>query len=182
MSHLTLLLLALVAPQHMHSFSPSISTPNLRVLPRHKITSLFASTSNEEKLDVSSSQLNCNRRQIVTRAATGVAALFIATSENANAESSAKVAVSSETKLSIEAKTQPTPSKSPSADKPSPKSSNKLENPGDVKNCSDFENYKDAKTWFDKYYDLYGDVAKLDKNNNLIPCEALPGAPPNKSK
>lgn len=28
-----------------------------------------------------------------------------------------------------------------------------------------------------RYYDLYGDIAKLDKNSNMIPCESLPGAP-----
>ncbi len=50
-------------------------------------------------------------------------------------------------------------------------------NPGDTKNCSDFATYSQAKAWFDLYYPYYGDVAKLDGNNNLIPCEALPGAP-----
>lgn len=63
-----------------------------------------------------------------------------------------------------------------------PKSNSKLDNPGDVKNCPDFATYKEAKEWFDKYYDLYGDVAKLDKNNNGIPCESLPGAPVLKNK
>ena len=178
--HLVLLLLALAAPQHTNSFSPSRSAHNARTLP-HRCTLLFASTPNEDVLAVSSSQVKCNRRTIVTRVAAG-AALFVFTSEKANAEASAKVAVSSETKLALEVKSQPTQSKSPSADKSTPKNTNKLENPGDVKNCSDFDNYKDAKTWFDKYYDLYGDVAKLDKNNNLIPCESLPGAPSKKSK
>ena len=42
--------------------------------------------------------------------------------------------------------------------------------------------YREAKDWFDKYYDFYGDVARLDKNKNLIPCESLPGAPSMKKK
>lgn len=50
-------------------------------------------------------------------------------------------------------------------------------NPGDTKNCTDFPNYAAAKAWFDTYYPHYGDVAKLDADNNLIPCESLPGAP-----
>lgn len=50
-------------------------------------------------------------------------------------------------------------------------------NPGDTKNCSDFPNYAAAKQWFDTYYPYYGDIARLDQNNDMIPCESLPGAP-----
>ena len=50
-------------------------------------------------------------------------------------------------------------------------------NPGDTKNCSDFRNYAEAKSWFDTYYPYYGDIAKLDGNNDGIPCESLTGAP-----
>jgi hypothetical protein len=52
-----------------------------------------------------------------------------------------------------------------------------LSDPGDSKNCGDFSNYSEAKAWFDKYYDAYGDIAKLDRDGDLIPCESLPGAP-----
>jgi len=48
-------------------------------------------------------------------------------------------------------------------------------NPGDVKNCSDFGTYAEAKAWFDTYFVYYGDVAKLDGNKDGVPCEALPG-------
>ena len=54
---------------------------------------------------------------------------------------------------------------------------NKLTNPGDSKNCKDFETYRDARAWYDKYFPLYGDVARLDGDNDGIPCENLPGAP-----
>lgn len=50
-------------------------------------------------------------------------------------------------------------------------------NPGDTKNCNDFATYGEAKAWFDTYYPHYGDVARLDGNNDGIPCESLPGAP-----
>ena len=50
-------------------------------------------------------------------------------------------------------------------------------NPGDTKNCTDFATYAEAKAWFDKYFPYYGDVAKLDNNNDGRPCETLPGAP-----
>ena len=51
------------------------------------------------------------------------------------------------------------------------------ENPGDTKNCSDFLNYAEAKSWFDTYFPLYGDVARLDGDNDGEPCESLPGGP-----
>ena len=50
-------------------------------------------------------------------------------------------------------------------------------NPGDSKNCSDFSTYAEAKAWFDLYYPYYGDVANLDGNGDLQPCESLPGGP-----
>jgi len=55
--------------------------------------------------------------------------------------------------------------------------SSQPENPGDSKNCGDFANYAEAKAWFDEYYPYYGDVARLDKDGDLIPCESLSGAP-----
>ena len=51
------------------------------------------------------------------------------------------------------------------------------ENPGDTKNCSDFLNYAEAKSWFDTYFPLYGDVARLDGDNDGEPCESLSGKP-----
>ncbi len=49
--------------------------------------------------------------------------------------------------------------------------------PGDTVNCPDFATYAQAKAYFDRYYPYYGDVAKLDADNDGIPCESLPGAP-----
>lgn len=66
--------------------------------------------------------------------------------------------------------TPPTPPTPPSP--PSPPA-----NPGDSKNCSDFANWAQAKAWFDTYFPYYGDIARLDQNNDGIPCESLPGAP-----
>ena len=109
-------------------------------------------------------------------------------SENvANASVSAKAEVTAVVSSEVVASgSTPSPSPAPYkssppsvASTPSPKSNDKilLENPGDVKNCPDFATYQEAKEWFDKYYYLHGDVAQLDKNNNGIPCESLPGAP-----
>jgi hypothetical protein len=50
-------------------------------------------------------------------------------------------------------------------------------NPGDTVNCSDFGGWSKANAYFWEYYRYYGDVAKLDGDNNLIPCQSLPGAP-----
>ncbi len=55
--------------------------------------------------------------------------------------------------------------------------SSQPDNPGDTKNCGDFSNYSEAKAWFDTYYPYYGDVARLDGDDDLEPCESLPGAP-----
>ena len=55
--------------------------------------------------------------------------------------------------------------------------SSQPDNPEDTKNCGDFANYSEAKTWFDTYYPYYGDVANLDGDNDGEPCESLPGGP-----
>ena len=51
------------------------------------------------------------------------------------------------------------------------------DNPGNTKNCSDFDTYQEAKIWFDTYYQYYGDVAGLDGDDDQEPCESLPGGP-----
>jgi len=50
-------------------------------------------------------------------------------------------------------------------------------NPGNVKNCGDFDSYLEAKEWFDTYFADYGDIANLDNNGDGEPCESLPGGP-----
>jgi hypothetical protein len=50
-------------------------------------------------------------------------------------------------------------------------------NPGDTKNCSDFATHAEAQAWFDLYYPLYKDVARLDADGNGIACESLPDGP-----
>ena len=50
-------------------------------------------------------------------------------------------------------------------------------NPGNTKNCSDFSTYPEAKVWFDTYFPYYGDVARLDGDNDGEPCESLTGGP-----
>lgn len=47
-------------------------------------------------------------------------------------------------------------------------------NPGDSKNCGDFATQREAQAWFDKYYPYYGDVARLDADDDGIVCESLP--------
>lgn len=64
-----------------------------------------------------------------------------------------------------------------STEKSSPVGKIALANPGNVKNCSDFKDYAEAKAWYDKYFPLYGDVGKLDGDNDGVPCESLKGAP-----
>lgn len=40
--------------------------------------------------------------------------------------------------------------------------------------CSDFDNYEDALRWYEFYKPWYGDVAKLDRNSDGVPCPGLP--------
>ncbi len=47
-------------------------------------------------------------------------------------------------------------------------------NPGDTVNCDDFDTQAQAQAWFDKYKPYYGDVARLDRDNNGIACESRP--------
>lgn len=50
-------------------------------------------------------------------------------------------------------------------------------NPGDSKNCGDFSTWRAAQDWFDLHFPHYGDVARLDADDDGIACESLPGAP-----
>ena len=53
-------------------------------------------------------------------------------------------------------------------------SENPPKNPGDTKGCSDFETYEDALKWYEIYEPYYGDVAKLDRDGDGVPCPGLP--------
>ena len=46
-------------------------------------------------------------------------------------------------------------------------------NPGDSKNCSDFSTHNQAQVWFNTYFPYYGDVARLDGNDDGVACESL---------
>jgi hypothetical protein len=48
-----------------------------------------------------------------------------------------------------------------------------LPNPGDKYNCEDFTSNQDAQTWYELYFEDYGDVAYLDLNNNGIVCDEI---------
>lgn len=50
-------------------------------------------------------------------------------------------------------------------------------NPGDSVNCTDFPDWATAQAWFDRYYRYFGDVARLDQDNDLIACESNRGHP-----
>lgn len=50
-------------------------------------------------------------------------------------------------------------------------------NPGDSVGCSDFVYYEDALRYYDRYAPYYGDVARLDRNGDGVPCPGLPHTP-----
>ena len=78
---------------------------------------------------------------------------------------------SSITAVDLDGNVPPPPPTTTTTTKPIPP------NPGDSKNCSNFGTWRQAQDWFELYYPHYGDVADLDRDNNLIACESLPGAP-----
>ena len=47
-------------------------------------------------------------------------------------------------------------------------------NPGDIRGCSDFDVYEDALLYYERFYPYYGDVAKLDRDGDGVPCPKLP--------
>ena len=46
-------------------------------------------------------------------------------------------------------------------------------NPGDRVGCSDFETYEDALKYYETYFSYYGDVARLDRDGDGVPCPML---------
>lgn len=49
--------------------------------------------------------------------------------------------------------------------------------PGDKVGCSDFMYYEDALKYYEKFFPFYGDVAKLDRDGDGVPCPRLPHTP-----
>lgn len=47
-------------------------------------------------------------------------------------------------------------------------------NPGDIRGCSDFRTYEEALRWYETFFPYYGDVAKLDRDGDGVPCSGLP--------
>jgi hypothetical protein len=71
---------------------------------------------------------------------------------------------------------EPTPAPTPTPPPPPPGPVVPA-NPGDAVNCGNFSRWSDAQNWFNTYYPYYGDVAKLDSDDDRIACETLPGHP-----
>ena len=71
----------------------------------------------------------------------------------------------------------PTPAATVTTAVPTTIASDAPANPGNSKNCGDFPNYAQAKAWYDTYFPYYGDLARLDGDNDGEPCESLPGGP-----
>jgi putative cell wall-binding protein len=46
--------------------------------------------------------------------------------------------------------------------------------PAETVDCSDFATHKAAQAWFNYYRPWFGDIAKLDGNNDGVACESLP--------
>ncbi len=55
-----------------------------------------------------------------------------------------------------------------------PETSQVPPNPGNTKNCSDFDTQQESQEWFDTYFPHYGDVARLDRDGDGVACESLP--------
>ena len=66
------------------------------------------------------------------------------------------------------------PAHAPAPPPPPPSEPRKPANPGDTKNCTDFNTQQEAQAYFDVYYPHYSDVARLDADGDLNACESLP--------
>lgn len=67
------------------------------------------------------------------------------------------------------------PTPPPTSPEPEPEPAPIPANPGDSKNCGDFATQREAQAWYDRYFPYYGDIARLDGNDNDgIVCESLP--------
>jgi hypothetical protein len=53
-------------------------------------------------------------------------------------------------------------------------SAGKIVSPGNMWNCEYFSSQASAQRWFDRYYPDWGDVARLDPDNDRIACETYP--------
>mmetsp|Transcript_16497 Transcript_16497/g.29824 ORF Transcript_16497/g.29824 Transcript_16497/m.29824 type:complete len:383 (+) Transcript_16497:30-1178(+) len=49
----------------------------------------------------------------------------------------------------------------------------KPSNPGDIVGCSDFDTYEASLAYYEKYSPYYGDVARLDRDGDGVPCPGL---------
>lgn len=76
---------------------------------------------------------------------------------------------------------EPAPAPAPTETKtsePAPaQTAEKPSNPGDSKNCGDFSTWTSAQDWYLTHLPHYGDVAGLDRDDDGVACESLPGAP-----
>lgn len=68
----------------------------------------------------------------------------------------------------------PQPEPEAPAPDPTPAAPARPSNPGNTKNCSDFGTQAEAQAWFDRYFPFYGDVARLDADDDGRACESLP--------
>lgn len=71
----------------------------------------------------------------------------------------------------------PTPTPTPTPPPPSPPSPPAGPPPSSSVDCSDFQTWAAAQAWFLYWYPTLGDVAGLDRDNDMIACESLPGSP-----
>ena len=76
-----------------------------------------------------------------------------------------------ENELRLERQAIPPPSL---RDESLPSSGSRPSNPGNSRNCSDFRTQREAQAWFETYRTHYGDVARLDGDNDGRACESLP--------
>lgn len=84
------------------------------------------------------------------------------------------VALSPSRLLDTRTTPEPAPSTQPAPGPTPAPTQSKPANPGETKSCTDFSTRREAQAYFDFYYPHYGDVARLDGDNDLIACESLP--------
>lgn len=176
------LVTALSLAASVKAFAAGASTSSVKN-PRPSSTSMLRAMSQEEVVHSRRKALTTSLAFLTTvapRVAQAAAAAATANQTDTITKSTSgggSDAKSSAPKTNVVSNTSSSKSTATSSKTASNNAKQQLENPGDVKNCSDFKDYKQAKTWYDTYFSLYGDVARLDGDKDGIPCESLPGAP-----
>ena len=147
---------------------PSIeSTTSTNASPTAPTTTAAATTSTTEATSTTAAVTT-------TVAPTTTAAATTSTTEATSTTAAVTTTVAPTTTSTTTTSTTTTSTTTTTTTTAAPTTTTIPPNPSDSKNCSDFSTHNRAQAWFDTYFPYYGDVARLDSDNDGVACESLP--------